>query len=315
MWKDANDVIFLHLLKYDSKLATFLTSAEDTLRNKREEIWRHVHSLAETVNISPQAGLSLALQVLNWLPSIPWDLSYHMGIPMMFTYGLEFYELKSWGTAGDGDFHLDSHAQASNLLSHKLVHMYSRAGPYAPSPNRIASPTSPATLHSPRPSPSRSCSHSKTPSCGTKMVRSQSHSASSTSSQAVELKSLAGSGGDVSKGSESTYQGDSKTDEEDGAGPGVEVPRDREGQDGESSGIESSNDGETTDVAELEEDHDEETKGASRETADSDSKSSSSSSESDVEIPSQVVPLAKETKGGASVTETKTGNPNSSQMP
>ena len=35
-WKDANDVIFSHLLKYDSELATFVTSAEDT--NKHEEI-------------------------------------------------------------------------------------------------------------------------------------------------------------------------------------------------------------------------------------------------------------------------------------
>ena len=104
MWKDANEIIFSYLLKYDSKLATFLTSAGDTLRNKREEIWRCVHSLTETANFSPQAGLSLALQVLNWLSNIPWDLSYHVGIPMMFAYGLELYELRSWGAAGDGDF-------------------------------------------------------------------------------------------------------------------------------------------------------------------------------------------------------------------
>ena len=218
-WKDTSDIIFSHLLKYDSELATFLTSAEDTLRNKCEEIWRHVHNLAETANFSPQAGLSLALQVLNWLPNIPWDLSYHTGIPMMFAYGPELYGLQSLGTAGDGDFHLDSHAQATNLLSHNLVHMYSRVGPHAPSPNRIASPTGSATLHSPMPSPSRSCSHSKTPSPGAKMVRSQSHSASSTSSQAVELKPPAGSGGNDSKSSESTCQGDSETDEEVRASP------------------------------------------------------------------------------------------------
>ena len=204
-WKDANDIIFSHLLKYDSELATFLTSADDTLRNKCEEILSHVHSLIETTNISPQAGLSLALQVLNLLPNIPWDLSYCVGIPMMFVYGQELYELQSWGAAGDGDFHLDSHAQVANLLSHELACMYSRVGPHAPSPNRIASPAGSATLHSPRPLPSRSHSHSKTPSCRTKMVRSQSHSVSSTSSQAVELKPLAGSGGDDSKGSESTH--------------------------------------------------------------------------------------------------------------
>ena len=84
-WKDTNDIIFSHLLKYDSKLANFLNSAEDTLRNKRNEIWRCVYSLAEAANCSHQAGLSLALQTRNWLPSIPWDLSYCTGIPMMFT--------------------------------------------------------------------------------------------------------------------------------------------------------------------------------------------------------------------------------------
>ena len=37
-WKDANDVIFSPPLTYDSELATFLPSTEDTLRNKHEEI-------------------------------------------------------------------------------------------------------------------------------------------------------------------------------------------------------------------------------------------------------------------------------------
>ena len=94
-WKDDNDIIFSHLLKYDSELANFLNSAEDTLRNKRDEIWRCVHSLTKTTNCSPQTGLSLALQILHWLSSIPWDFSYHVGIPMMFAYGPELYELQT----------------------------------------------------------------------------------------------------------------------------------------------------------------------------------------------------------------------------
>ena len=39
VWKDANDVIFSHLLKYDSELANFLNSVEGTLKNKHDEIW------------------------------------------------------------------------------------------------------------------------------------------------------------------------------------------------------------------------------------------------------------------------------------
>ena len=92
-WKDVNDVIFSHLLNYDSELANFINSAEDALKDKYDEIWGHVQSLVEAMNCSPQTGLSLALQILCWLPSIPWDLSYHAGIPTMFTYGPELYKL------------------------------------------------------------------------------------------------------------------------------------------------------------------------------------------------------------------------------
>ena len=37
-WKDANDVIFSHLLRYDSQLVAFISSAEGTLQAKCEEI-------------------------------------------------------------------------------------------------------------------------------------------------------------------------------------------------------------------------------------------------------------------------------------
>ena len=78
-----NDIIFSHLLKYDSELATFLDSTEDTLKNKCYEIWGHVQSLVEAINCSPQTSLSLALEILHWLSSLPWDLSYHVGILMV----------------------------------------------------------------------------------------------------------------------------------------------------------------------------------------------------------------------------------------
>ena len=148
-WNDANDVIFSHLLNYDSKLANFLNSAEDALRNKCDEIWRCIYSLTEAANSSPQTGLSLVLQTLNWLPSIPWDLSYHAGIPMMFAYGPELYELHSWGAAGDGDLLLDNHAQAANVLSCKRAHMHGGAGSNESSPSRVASSASSVADHSP----------------------------------------------------------------------------------------------------------------------------------------------------------------------
>ena len=77
---------------------------------------------------------------------------------MMFAYGLGLYELQSWGAAGDGDFLLDSHAQATNLLYHKLACIKHGVGSDEPSPYR-ASPASSTALCSLMPLPSRSHSH------------------------------------------------------------------------------------------------------------------------------------------------------------
>ena len=254
-WKNTNDIIFSHLLKYDSELADFLNSVEDALRNKHDEIWRHVYSLAEAANCSPQAGLCLVLQTLNWLHNIPWDLSYCTRIPMMFTYSPELYELHSWGAAGDGDLLLDNHAQATNLLSHKLAHMHGRAGSNEPSPSRVASPAGSAAHHSPA-SP-----HPRTPSLGTNIVRSHSNSASSHGSQTAKLKLPLRSGDEGIEDSKSICQDDSKTNEEGRDDYEDKAPK---------------GEGEDTDTKSSEE--------SSSDTGESSSQSSHSSSETDGEI-------------------------------
>ena len=73
-WKGTNNVIFSHLLKYDSELANFINSVEDALKDKHKEIWGCIQSLMEAMNCSPKTSLMLVLQILHWLPSIPWDL-------------------------------------------------------------------------------------------------------------------------------------------------------------------------------------------------------------------------------------------------
>ena len=125
---------------------TFST-VEDALKDKCEEIWGHIQSLVEVTNCSPQMGLSLALQILHWLPSIPWDLSYCEGIPMMFAYGPEPYELQTWGAAEDRGLHLDNHDQAANLLSDKLVHLNGGASSGRASPSGVTSPTGSTFIH------------------------------------------------------------------------------------------------------------------------------------------------------------------------
>ena len=305
--KEANDVIFSHLLRYDSQLVAFILSAEATLWDKCEEVWRHFNRLVETANISPQTSLALALQTLDWLPTILWDLSYSMGIPMMFAYGPELYELQPWGIVGDADYLLDSHTQATNLLYHKLVHMCDGVSPDDPSPSRVASPASSAMLNSLAHSPTRSCSCSRTPPCETKMERSCSSSVSSTHSQEVKPKSPAGSGGKDSDDNDSTSQEGNETDEEDEANSNGEAPGDREDSDSKSSDSEDSNGG--SEIA----DHNKGAKESNSKAEGSDAESDSSSSETDGEIPTRAATPAKETKGGTLMKEAKGGNPNSSQ--
>ena len=233
VWKDTNDIIFSHLLKYNSKLANFLNSADDALRNKRDEIWRCIYSLMKAANCSLQAGSSLVLQTLNWLLSIPWNLSYCAGIPMMFTYSPELYELNSWGAAGDGDLLLDNHAQAANLLSRKLACMHEGVGSNKPSPSRVTSPSSSAAHYLP------ASSRPGTPSLRTNIVRSNSNSASSHSSQTAELKLPARSGDEGSKDSKSICQDDRETNEEGGDDCEDKSPKNGEGQDGEDTDTKS----------------------------------------------------------------------------
>ena len=64
-WKDANDVIFSYLLRYDSQLVAFISSAEGTLQAKCEKIWQCIHSLVDTGNIPHRTCLTLALQTLD----------------------------------------------------------------------------------------------------------------------------------------------------------------------------------------------------------------------------------------------------------
>ena len=80
-WKDMNDIIFSHQLKYDAQLGAFITAAEGALWANQDKIWSHIHSIAEVAGLAKKACLTLALQILDKLPTLPLDLSYHTTIP------------------------------------------------------------------------------------------------------------------------------------------------------------------------------------------------------------------------------------------
>ena len=302
-WKDATEVIFSHLLKYDTQMAAFISATEGTLQAKCDEIWRHVHSLMDTAKIPHRICLPLALQTLDQLPAIPWDLSYHTGIPLMFTYSPELYNFQTWSAVRDGDYLLDNDAQATNLLSCKLVHMAGGVGPDDPSPIRAASPAGSAGSAmplSPAHSPSRS--HSRTPIHETEKERSCSSSTSSTHSQKTKPKSTVTS--DSNDGDSASQEGN-ESEEKDEADSDSRTPDDSEGSDGSGSdGEGSGGGGKISDADGQEENADWETDESSSEAEESETESSSSSSESDDETLTKASPSMKKTPGS---------NPNTSQ--
>ena len=135
-----NDVIFSHQLKYDDQLAAFITTAEGTLQAKQDKIWSHVHSIMEAAGLPYKACLTLALQILDKLPTLSLDLSYRTAIPRMLAYCPESYAFQALSAAGDVDYLLDNNAWATSLLSLKLACMAGGADLDDPSPSGAPGP-------------------------------------------------------------------------------------------------------------------------------------------------------------------------------
>ena len=121
-WKDTNNVLFSHQLKYGAKLTEFITEIERILQDKCTEIWDHITFIAEAAHLSPEAGLHLALHIVESLTTIPMDLCFCGVIPMLLAYCPESCSLQTWDPAGDRDYLLDPDAQVLSVLSRKLAH-------------------------------------------------------------------------------------------------------------------------------------------------------------------------------------------------
>ena len=229
-WKDANEVIFSHLLKYDTQLAAFISTAEGTLQAKHDEIMRRIHSLADTANIPHRICLPLALLTLDSME--PQLLCRHSPDVGLWPRVIQLPDL---------EYLLDNDARATNLLSSKLVHMADGAGPDNPNPIRAASPAGSAVAPSQAHSPSRSCS--RTPICETEKERSHSSSASSTHSQETKPESLVTSDSEVGNNNDSASQEGNESEETDEVDSDIGVRDDSEDSDGDGSDEEGSDGG------------------------------------------------------------------------
>ena len=84
--KEVDDIMLMHLLRYDEELTTFMSSTEDVLNIRWGWVWERVHSILGATSCTPMACLSVMLQVLQCLPCIPWNLSFQAGFPTTFAH-------------------------------------------------------------------------------------------------------------------------------------------------------------------------------------------------------------------------------------
>ena len=136
-WKEMHEVMYNHQLHYDGQLATFLVDAETALNNMHGEVWDAICALAESESIMYDACLGPTLQVLNLLPQIPIDISFHIQIPLTIAYCPESSIYRKWHPEQGGVLPLCKEIRASRILSKVLggvTHQPSESVERPPSP-------------------------------------------------------------------------------------------------------------------------------------------------------------------------------------
>ena len=136
-WKEMHEVMYNHQFYYDGQLATFLVDAKMALSNMWSEVWDAICALAESEGITFDACLGLTLQVLNLLPQIPINISFHMEIPLTIAYCPESSIYRKWCPEQGGILPLRKEIRVSHTLSKVLggvTHQPSESVGRPPSP-------------------------------------------------------------------------------------------------------------------------------------------------------------------------------------
>ena len=79
--------LLMHVMKFDTKLGTYLGDANKDMTDKAEEIWTFVQAMATALDMTPDAHLGLALFLLDRLPVISLGLSFWQDIPFSLARG------------------------------------------------------------------------------------------------------------------------------------------------------------------------------------------------------------------------------------
>ena len=126
-WKDTNNVVYKHQLKYDLQLAGFIMSAKGMLQAKQDKVWEHIQNLVNMGGMPKDTCLCLTLQVLELLPTILLDISFHTSFPMILAHGPESYSSQAWLKNEEETYSLGENTRASHILSKKLEWMAGRS--------------------------------------------------------------------------------------------------------------------------------------------------------------------------------------------
>ena len=139
-WKEMHEVMYNHQLHYDGQLATFLADTKTALSDMWGEVWDAICALAESGSITFDASLGLTLQVLNLLPQIPINISFHTQIHLTIIYCPESSVYRKWCPEQGSVSPLCKEIRASHTLSKVLGGVTcqpseSAGGPTSPTPS------------------------------------------------------------------------------------------------------------------------------------------------------------------------------------
>ena len=118
----------------------FLTDAETALNDMCGKVWDAIRALVESESVTYEACLGHALQVLNLLPQIPIDISFHTKISLTIMYCLESSIYRKWHPEQGSISPLHKEIRTSHTLSKVLGGVTCQPSESAgrlPSPNSL----------------------------------------------------------------------------------------------------------------------------------------------------------------------------------
>ena len=93
---DTKSMLFWHILDFETKLVDFIMEAETLLQMQQNCIWIVVNEMTEDGGAPVGNGLTIALHLLDMLPTLPANLTFNAAAPLLTGFVLEVYASQPW---------------------------------------------------------------------------------------------------------------------------------------------------------------------------------------------------------------------------